>query len=151
MKNTELFYLIFRQTKMGRFLISFGIFFLAACFVIYLCDPSITTYKDALWFGFMVFTTIGFGDYTVVHPLSRITAALLGIYGIVMTGFVCGVAGSYLFEKMRLSRNESYTDLLWKLEHLDSLNDDQIQQLQKKAAAHKMQKENEIPKQDQRH
>ena len=136
MKNTELFYLIFKQTSMGRFLLSFVIFFLAACLVMYWTDPSITSYADALWFGFMVCTTIGFGDYTVVHPVARLTAAFLGVYGIVLTGFVCGVAGSYLYEKMKQDKNESYGQMLWKLEHLDSLDEHQVAQLQNKAAAH---------------
>ena len=85
MKNTELFYLIFKQTRMGRFLLSFAVFFLAACLVMYWTDPSITSYADALWFGFMVCTTIGFGDYTVVHPVARLTAAFLGGYGIILS------------------------------------------------------------------
>ncbi|WP_283651110.1 potassium channel family protein [Ileibacterium valens] len=132
MKNIELFSLVFRQTHMSRFLWGFLIFFLIACGLIWMTDPSITTYWDALWFGFMLVTTIGFGDYTVTFWVSRLIAALLASYGILLSGFICGVGATYLFEKVRMGHEETVSEMVWQLEHLDKLSDDQIQKLKTK-------------------
>lgn len=135
MKNIELFAIIFRQTRMGRFLVTFLIVYLACCLAIWLIDPAIPTFWDGLWFGFMVVTTIGFGDFTVTLWSSRMIAAILGIYGILLSGFICGVGSSYLFAKIKMGRDESVSQMVWQLEHLDQLSDDQISILSKKIEA----------------
>lgn len=132
MKNIELFSLIFRQTHMGRFIGGFLVFFLVSCTLIWILDPSIETFWDALWFGFMIITTIGFGDYTVTYWLSRVVAALLGLYGILLSGFICGVGATYLFEKVRMGHEETVSQMIWQLEHLDTLSDHEISSLKKK-------------------
>lgn len=136
MKNLELFALIFRQTHVARFLGGFAVFFLVACTAMWLLDPSIDTFWNGLWFGFMVITTIGFGDFTVTSWITRLIAACLGIYGILLSGFVCGIGATYLFEKIRIGREESVSEMIWQLEHLDRLDDTQIQKLKKKISSH---------------
>ncbi len=135
MKNIELFSLIFRQTHMARFLWGFVFFYLISCTLIWILDPSIDTFWNALWFGFMIVTTIGFGDFTVTFWASRIIAALLGTYGILLSGFICGVGATYLFEKVRMGREETVSEMVWQLEHLDSLSDEQIKSLKNRIAS----------------
>lgn len=132
MKNTELFYLIFKQTHMDRFLIGFLIYFTLSAVLILWLDDSITTIWDSIWFCFMIVTTIGFGDYTVTAPLARIAASFLGIYGIVLIAFVCGIGASYLFEKMKASNDESISKLVWQMAHIDALDDEKLSDLQKR-------------------
>lgn len=133
MKSLDLFTLILRQTHMVRFLVSFLIAFVICCLGIWIFDPSITSLSDALWFGFMICTTIGFGDFTVVSLPARLIAAFLGLYGILCVGFICGVGASYFFEKIRMGKEESVSEMLWQLENLDKLSSDQIHSLSKKA------------------
>lgn len=123
MKNTELFYLIFKQTHMDKFLFGFAVYYVFTCLVLWVVDPSLSNIGDAFWFGFMIITTIGFGDFTVTSWIGRLVTALLGIYGIVLFGFVCGVGASYLFEKTRIGQEESVSQMIWQLEHLDQLDD----------------------------
>lgn len=137
MKNTELFFLIFRQTHMDKFLYSFAVYYVISCILLWVIDPSLKTLGDAFWFGFMIITTIGFGDVTVTSFLGRILTAVLGIYGIVLFGFVCGVGASYLFEKIRSGHDESVSQMVWQLEHLDRLDTAHLSSLKEKVAAHK--------------
>lgn len=132
MKNLELFFLIFKQTHMDKFLYGFVIYYIISCLILFWIDPSLETLGDAFWFGFMLITTIGFGDFTVTSVLGRVVAGLLGVYGIVLFGFVCGVGASYLFEKTRIGHNESVSEMIWQLEHLDSLDSDKISALKEK-------------------
>lgn len=131
MKEISLFSLIFRQTHMRSYLLAFIPVFLVCCGLIWALDKEITSYGDALWYGFMLVTTIGFGDLTVTSPLARIVSVFLGLYGILMIGFICGVGASWLFEKVRSSRGESVSLMLYQLEHLETLSDEQVAHLQK--------------------
>ncbi len=135
MKEFELFWLIFRRTHMNQFLIGFLVFYVISCLLMFLLDPSLTTLGDAFWFGFMLVTTIGFGDFTVISMPARIIAAMLAVYGIMIIAFICGVGSTYLLESLRSKRNESVSDMLWQLEHLDKLSDEQITSLQNRIQA----------------
>lgn len=135
MKEFELFWLIFRRTHMNQFLIGFLVFYVISCLLMFLLDPSLTTLGDAFWFGFMLVTTIGFGDFTVISMPARIIAAMLAVYGIMIIAFICGVGSTYLLESLRSKRNESVSDMLWHLEHLDKLSDEQITSLQNRIQA----------------
>lgn len=135
MKNIDLFWVILKQTHMKKYLLSFLAVFFVLCFLIMLCDPDIHSYWDALWFGFMIVTTVGFGDLTVTTWSARILTAVLGLYGVLSIGFICGVGASWLFEVVKKGKDESVAEILWQLEHLDALDEKQIQALSSKATA----------------
>lgn len=130
MKEWELFYLIYKKTHMDVFLKGFIVFYIAASILMYVFDPSLESLYNAFWLGFMLITTIGFGDYTVTNFPSRLTAALLAVYGIVIIAFACGVGAAYFFEKFKSARDESIGQMLYRLEHLENLSSDQIKALQ---------------------
>lgn len=132
MKNIDLFAIILRQTKTVRFLVSFAVVFTILSLLIMAVDPNINTLSDAIWFGFMVVTTIGFGDLTVASLLGRLLTVMLGLYGILAIGFITGVGASWLFEKVKENGSGSVTSMVYQLEHLDQLSDEQIQSLSDK-------------------
>lgn len=118
---------------MKQFLLSFLGVFVLSVFLIWLLDPSITTFWDAVWFGFMIVTTIGFGDYTVVHPAARLVTVVLGLYGVLAIAFICGAGASWLFEKVRAGHHESVAQMLWQLEHLEQLDEENLRRIERKA------------------
>lgn len=133
MREISLFALIMRQTRMKRFLLSFAAAFLICTLLIWLTDPDMSSWWDAIWYGFMLVTTTGFGDLTVTSLPARLISVFLGLYGILVTGFICGVGASWLYEKVREGHDESIARMIDQLEHLDQLSDRQIRHLQKKA------------------
>lgn len=130
MSELELFMVIFKKTHMDVFLKSFVVFYIIACLLMYFFDPELDSLYNAFWLGFMLITTIGFGDFTVVSLPSRLVAAALGLYGIVLIAFVCGVGAAFFFEKFKSQRDESVSQMLWKLEHLNQLSSREIKSLQ---------------------
>lgn len=132
MKNIDLFAIILRQTKTVRFLVSFLVAFTILSLLIMVVDPNINTVSDAIWFGFMVVTTIGFGDLTVSSLLGKLLTVVLGLYGILAIGFITGVGASWLFEKVKENGTGSVTSMVYQLEHLDELSDEQLQSLSDK-------------------
>jgi voltage-gated potassium channel len=133
MKNLDLFGIIMRQTRSWKIVLHFLIAFLILTFVIWRLDPKIPTWGDAMWFGFTVVTTIGFGDYTVAEVPARIVTALLGIYGVFITGFVCGTGAAWFYEKIKKPESESVARMIWQLENLDRLDADALAQVEKRA------------------
>lgn len=137
MENIELFRMIFKQTHMDRFLYGFAVYYVICCFILWRIDPSLDSFGTALWFGFMIITTIGFGDFTVTSVLGRVLSACLGVYGILLFGFVCGVGASYLFAKVKMGRDESVSQMVYQLEHLDQLSPEHLTHLKEQVIARK--------------
>lgn len=129
MKEISLFALILKQTKTVRFLLSFVIVFLVCTLLLWVCDPSLESYGDAIWYGFMLVTTIGFGDLHATTLSSRLISVFLGLYGVTAIGFICGAGASWLYEKVK--GDESIALMLHQLEHVDVLDDQAIDTLQK--------------------
>ncbi len=47
---------------------------------------------DALYFTFVTGLTIGYGDLTPRHVVSRLLAVVIGLAGIVLTGLVAAIS-----------------------------------------------------------
>ena len=61
---------------------------------------------DGLYFSFVTGLTIGYGDLVPKIPFSRVIAAVIGLTGIVLTGFVVAVAVEALRAALDNERNE---------------------------------------------
>ncbi len=86
---------------------SFCLFFVIDCVLIYWAEPEAFSHHfgNALWFGFAIATSIGFGDYTVSTALARFLTSALGIYGAIMVAYIPGLVGSYYLQNMSLRRS----------------------------------------------
>ena len=107
----------------------------------WILDPGITTLADGFWFGFILVTTIGFGDFTVTTLPARIVAGILGLYGDLVITFLTGAITSWFFEKFQAFRGHSVGAFVTQLEHMDELSDEELQQVADKAKALRAQKE----------
>ena len=89
---------IIQKTYAGE--VIFGLLLLVVAFamVLMMVEPGIVTYWDALWYCFMLVTTIGFGDMTSISILGRILSVVLGIYGIVVVSIVTSVIVNFYNE-----------------------------------------------------
>ena len=89
---------IIHKTYAGE--VIFGLLLLVVAFamVLMMVEPEIKTYWDALWYCFMLVTTIGFGDITSTSVLGRVLSVFLGIYGIVVVSIVTSVIVNFYNE-----------------------------------------------------
>ena len=82
---------IMRRTYAFEVLYGLVILIISCSFYFTITEPQIETFGDGLWYSFAVVTTIGFGDYTVVSPVSRILSVVLGIYGLVVVAVITSI------------------------------------------------------------
>lgn len=63
---------------------------------------TILSFGDAIWWGFVTISTVGYGDYTPVTLLGRVFAVILMLGGIVIVGIVTATVISSLTEQVQL-------------------------------------------------
>ncbi len=76
-------------------------------------NSKIKTIKDALWWGFVTSTTVGYGDIFPVTMGGRIIAILLMILGVGVFGFITASFASLLVEK-NLKKGMGVVDVKYK-------------------------------------
>ncbi len=60
-------------------------------------------FGDTVYLAFITAFTIGYGDLTPQRPLSRLTAIIPGIIGVVFTGIIVALAGYATSDALSLS------------------------------------------------
>lgn len=124
--------LIIRAARLVPWTIVFAALFIVGSFIVYMAEPSITTFGDSAWLMFQVVTTIGLGDFTCTTHLGRITVVLLSVYSVFFFALITSGAVSYCIERMRARRDESITHFVYQLEHLPELSKEELEELSAK-------------------
>ena len=114
-----------------KILLGFVAFFLVDAFVIWLVEPGITTYTDAIWFCFASATTIGYGDLTAVTLTGRIMTIILSVYALAATAIFTAVVTSFFLDYAKKNTQDSVYHFLDQLEHLSELSPNQLEELSK--------------------
>ncbi len=119
------------RTNTHKILLTYVAFVLCSALVILLFEPEITRYCDALWYCYAVISTAGFGDVVVTTALPKIVSLLVTIYSTLVIAIVTGVVVNFYTELTELSRKETLTAFMDKLEHLDEMSNDELKDLSK--------------------
>ena len=64
-------------------------------------DATITSFPDALWWGFVTVTTVGYGDEFPVTATGQITAVFLMLVGIGLLGSVTATVASWIADRFQ--------------------------------------------------
>ena len=104
MSKLKLLYYILKTTGMTTVLASFLIFFFISATIIWLVDPNVESFFDAVWFCVAVVTTIGFGDIVVTNIVARTVTIILALYGILVIAVITGVIVYYISKILDLDR-----------------------------------------------
>lgn len=129
MKKLKLLWSILKTTGVNKIVTGFIAFIFCVAFGILIIEPGITNYGDALWFTFVSFTTIGYGDLYAVTFLGRILTAFLTVYGVLVIALIPGVLVSYFTEITSLKQDETISMFLDKLENLPSLSKEELTEM----------------------
>lgn len=132
METLRLFWLIIKRVHGDKILYGFLSFFVLGSFLLWILDPDLHSWMDAIWLAYNIVTSIGLGDYTVTTFGARIVAILLGIYGAIITAFIPGMIASYYMEKVSFLRDETIEQYYDQLSHLSSMSQDQLRELSRK-------------------
>ncbi len=83
--------MILKTTGAGKILLTYFCFIFADALIIYIFDPAITSYGDALWYCYAVISTAGFGDVVVTTAVGKICSVILTAQSILVIAIVTGV------------------------------------------------------------
>lgn len=97
---------ILKKTGAGKMLLSFVCFIFFDALIIYIFDPAISTYRDAVWYCYGVISTTGFGDVVVSTPVGRACSVILTLYSTLVIAIVTGVIVSFYTELIKDKRME---------------------------------------------
>lgn len=137
MKGLRLLYRILKKTHTDRMLISYVIFVLVCAFLVFLTEPSITNYGDALWYCYAVLFTVGFGDVTASLLLPRMISLLVSIYSTIIIAILTGVIVNYINTRIEEENRNTLSSFLDKLEQLPTLSHEELVELSKQVSAYR--------------
>ncbi|QGQ96787.1 two pore domain potassium channel family protein [Paenibacillus psychroresistens] len=105
-----------------------GLIFISAI-PIYLIEPKINTYQDALWWSIVTATTVGYGDLSPATLAGRLIAILLMIFGIGLIGMTTGSIATYFISHTK-ETNSTVAFIKQELDRYDQLSEADIETLQ---------------------
>ena len=129
MKKLKTLGRVLRNTGANKIIVGFIGFLLVCALVIWICEPDIHTYREALWYCFTVVSTIGFGDVVVRTAISRILSVVLSLYAVITLAIFTGVIVNYFTQLVELRQKETLAAVLDKLERLPELSKEELIQL----------------------
>lgn len=133
LKQMRLLGRIMKHTGASKVMLGFVAFVLLCALVIWLHEPGIATYGDALWYCFTALSTIGFGDVVVTTRLSRVLTIILSIYAAAALAIFTAVIVNYFQEVIAQGRGEEIQAFFKKAERLPELSREELEQLAEQA------------------
>ena len=132
MKRLKVLKRVLIQTRADKIIYGFVAFFLVSSFVIFLREPEIKTYWDAIWYMYAVFSTAGFGDFVAVTVLGRILSIMLTLYTILVVAVVTGVVVAFYNDLVAVRYKASKAEIQDQLEHLEDLSKEELAEISRK-------------------
>lgn len=123
------FFFVLKRTGLIKMFIGFVVCYFIAALLLFMIEPQVTTFGDGLWFCFVAFSTIGFGDITAVTMLGRIIVIFITVYAMIVLAMIPGVVVSYYTEYLKAKENETISTFLEKLEKLPELSKPELEEL----------------------
>lgn len=129
MKKLKVLWQVIKQTKADEIILSYLIFVFIDALVIFLADPAIKTYGNAVWYCCVVIFTVGFGDLVATVVLSKIATIILMIYSVIVIAIVTGVIVNFYSQLIRIRQENTMEAFVYKLENLPSLSKEELKEL----------------------
>ena len=129
MKRLRVLKNILIRTNTHKILLSYLIFVLISGLVVLFIEPDINSYSDALWYLYAVISTAGFGDIVVTTVIAKVVSVLVTVYSTLVIAIVTGVVVNFYTEITELSKKETLTAFVSKLEHLDTMSKDELKEI----------------------
>lgn len=118
--------------NVDKIVVSFILLMILCSFLLTLLEPEINDIFTGLWYSFVAFTTIGFGDIVAITLIGRIITVILSLYGIILVAIMTGVLVSYYQELNNLRLKISTEELLDKIDRLPELSKEELTEISKK-------------------
>ncbi|MFX3623398.1 MAG: potassium channel family protein [Ectobacillus sp.] len=98
MKYTPSLYQILRTNGLHKVLIFMVCLVVISAIPITYLEPNISSFEDAIWWGVVTATTVGYGDISPETGVGRMIAVILMVFGIGMMGMVTASIATYFLQ-----------------------------------------------------
>ena len=129
MKRLRVLWNVVRITKADKVLYGFLAVLTAAALLLPPMEPGIASFGDALWYLYVSFTTIGFGDIVPVTAAGRLITVAVSLYGILIVALITGIVVGYYNELLKIRANNALDEFISELENLPDLSREQLLEL----------------------
>ena len=123
---------VMKHTGADKIWAGFLLLFFLCALIIWLREPEIRTYPQAMWYCYAVVTTIGFGDVVAQTLLSRVLSVALSISAALVIALITGVVVNYYNQITELRRKETLSALMDKLERLPELSKEELEDISRR-------------------
>lgn len=131
MKKIKLLWVILKRTRADKILLGFVAFLFVMAAILWIAEPGIDRYRDALWYCYAVFSTAGFGDIVAVTFIGKICSVLITVYAVYAIAIITGVVVSFYTQMVEMQRKETLTMFMDKLERLPELSKEELEVISK--------------------
>lgn len=129
MKKIKLMIKVLKTTNVDKLIYGFLIYILFMAFILLKIEPNISTYFDGIWYCFVTFSTVGFGDIVVTTVIGKVLSIILMIYGMIIVAIMTGTLVNFYQEIQKIKNKEIITELMDKLENLPDLSKEELYQI----------------------
>ena len=120
---------ILRQTHTDSIVIIYIAFVLLSSLGIWIFEPQIHSFFDALWYCYAVISTAGFGDVVVTSFLPKVISIIVSLYSGIVIALITGVVVNYYTEIINRKRKDTMEAFMDKLERLPELSKEELAEM----------------------
>ena len=131
MKKIKLLWVILKRTRADKILLGFVAFLFVMAAILWIAEPGIDRYRDALWYCYAVFSTAGFGDIVAITFIGKICSVLITVYAIYAIAIITVVVVNFYTQMVEMQRKETLTMFMDKLERLPELSKEELEVISK--------------------
>jgi voltage-gated potassium channel len=131
-KRAKFLYRVFENTGTFPILTSFIIFIFVDAALIWIFEPTIHTYGDAIWYCYAVISTAGFGDVVVTTFIPKVLSILLTMVSVMTLAVLTGVVVNQYSKMVELRNKETLAAFFDQLERLPELDEKELRDLSEK-------------------
>lgn len=126
MKKIRLLWKILKKMSVDKIITTYIALMIISSFLLARFEPQINNIFDGIWYCFISFTTIGFGDIVTTTVIGRIITVVIAIYGMFIVALITGVLVNYYQEINKIKLEESIEIFMDKLERLPELSKEEL-------------------------
>ncbi|MFJ8459473.1 potassium channel family protein [Lysinibacillus xylanilyticus] len=93
-------------------------------------EPAIETYAEALWWGLITITTVGYGDIAPVTVVGRLMAAVLLMVGLGIIAIFTSAVTNYFSNKPKDSRDQQVMKVIQSIDEIEDITKEDIEFIQ---------------------
>ena len=123
---------IMRHTHTDKILYTYLFFVFLDAALIWVFEPTLKTYREALWYCYAVISTAGFGDVVVTTFIPKLLSVLLTAYSLLVIAILTGVIANYYMQVLQARDKETLVHFMDRVEQLPELSKEELAELAEK-------------------